>query len=105
MPVTSMRIPRADAGAPHAPSMNGFRRRPTWTAAVVIPIIEAEIDRGSMSDETQECNNDAKTNDEDARKRVVDRKQGRIPAQPYRRTHSAILGSIIVISLVTMTRL
>ena len=73
MPVTSMRTPRADAGAPHGPSMNGFSRRPTCTAAVVIPIIDAEIDRGSMSDEIQERSNDAKTNDKEARKRVVDR--------------------------------
>ena len=92
MPVTSMRTPRADVGAPDIPSMNGFSRPPTCTAAVVIPTIEAEIDSGSMSDETGECNNDANINDEDGRKRTVDRKQGRFPAQPYRRPHSAYLG-------------
>ena len=63
MPVTSIRIPRADVDAPFAPSMNFFNIRETCTAAVVIPIIEAEIDRGSMSDEIDKWSSNTNSND------------------------------------------
>lgn len=69
MPATSVRTPRADADAPFAPSTNVFSRRETCIAAVVIPIIEAEIDRGSMSDETQECSKDTKCKNEYGKRR------------------------------------
>ena len=67
MPVTSMSTLRADVGALVAPSMKGFIRRETCTAAVVIPTMEAEIDRGSMSKKIQKYHNDADSNKEHAR--------------------------------------
>ena len=74
MPVTSMRTPRADVDAPFAPSTNVFSRRETCTAAVVIPIIEAETDRGSISNEDRESSNDTSPNDEYVRNDI--RRQG-----------------------------
>ena len=102
MPVTSMRTPRADVGAPYAPSMNGFSRRPTCTAAVVIPIIDAEIDRGSMSGE---CKMRIRTmnTEEDIRGQEGGR-MGRVPAQPYTNPHSGHLGVNIGPSLVLISR-
>ena len=63
-----MRTLRADVGALVAPSMNGFITRETCTAAVVIPTIDADTDRGSMSNETRHYNNDANSNKDDTRK-------------------------------------
>lgn len=104
MPVTSIRTRRADVGAPYARSMNGFSRRPTRTAAVVITVTDAETDRGSMSGE---CRSGDNSNDEHGRKTFVDRGKGRIgrtPAQAYSNPHSGHLGVDIVPSLVLVTR-
>ena len=73
MPVTSMRTLRADVGALIAPSMNGFIRRETCTAAVVIPTIEAETDRGSMSQEIQSTRMMQIRSKEHAKEEIVDR--------------------------------
>ena len=77
MPVTSIRTPRADADAPFAPSMYVFSSRETWIAAVIIPIIEAEIDRGSMSDENRKCSTDTKSKKEDGRENIRVQKKGK----------------------------
>ena len=48
MPVISIRTPRAEAGASQAPSMKVLSKCDTCATAVMIPTIEAEIDRGSI---------------------------------------------------------
>ena len=79
MPVTSIRTPRADVDAPFAPSMNIFSRRETCIAAVVIPIIDAETDRGSMIHEARECSGYKTLNDDRGRGGVRRREIGKDP--------------------------
>ena len=104
IPVTSIRTPRADVGAPYAPSMNGFSRRPTRTAAVVITVIDAETDRGSMSGGRKNADN---SNNEHERKTFMDREKGRIGrtlGQAYSNPHSGHLGVHVDPSLVLISR-
>ena len=72
MPVTSVRTPRADVDAPSTLSRRFFSRREICTAAVVIPIIEAEIDRGSI---VSSRGNGKNSNDESSREGIQDRRQ------------------------------
>lgn len=77
MPVTSIRTPRADVDAPFAPSINVFSSRDTCIAAVVIPIIEAETDRGSIFGETLLCSKEKDLKDEDAREEICRQETGK----------------------------
>ena len=97
MPVTSIRTLRADVDAPFAPSMKVFSRRETCTAAVVMPIIEAETDRGSISDETRQCSNSRISHYEDTRGEV--RGQGKRKDSCAAPQPPTIMVSIILLCL------